>query len=382
MASFTVNHGIGTALTLDYDPAIGIKSLQSFLMQNLYKFRVALARQATGGAVVTVACVGDSTTAGALSDADSGNYRMNSWPKILADLLSTAGYPSSSSNAFGASEGPADAGGPPGSWDSRIAGTGSFGAVSGVMTLGGGMFGQASAAAGTLSFTPGVSTDTCDIWYYDQGAVWTTNIDGGATISTITGGNTLIFKKATISYAAGAHVINLVWSSGLGNVVGFDAYTAAVPKMRIWNFGAGGYISGHLSANWVWGPLVVIGAVAPDLTIISIGINDWAQGIPIATYTSNVQTFITKCLLSGSVILMTPFPSDASVSPLATQAQFITAMQSLATLNNVAYVDENFNLVSKARMTAVGLGSDVNHPNNLGYAVIARDAFRAIKGVL
>jgi lysophospholipase L1-like esterase len=367
-----------SGLTSNPPSSGGAGYLKNFKPSTLYKFRAALARQATGGAVATIGCVGDSTTAGAISDAALANYRMHSWPKVLADLLTATGYPASSSNAFGANAGTQAAFQVAGYWDSRLSGSGCWVSMPSNITLGGAIFGQTSAIAGNLNFTPGVSTDTCDIWYFDQAAVWTTNVDGGAVISTITGANGSITKKVTISYAAGLHVINIDWVSGIGNVIGFDAYTAASPKIKIWNFGSGGFLSSNLITGGDYSPLGAIHRVSPDLVIISIGINDWIHSVAVATYTSNLQTFITQCLLTGDVILMTPFPSAASQSPLATQTRYVAAMLALATINNIAIIDENFNLVSKTQMTAIGLGSDANHPNNIGHALIAQDVFGAI----
>ena len=348
----------------------------------LYKFRAALARQQTGGAFCKVAFIGDSTTAGGISSGTVNQYRINSFPSVLATLLSNAGYPSASSNAFGNGAAASGVGQTYGIWDSRLSGTGSWVLQpSNFLGVGGNLLGTASASAGTLTFTPGISTDSCDIYYYDQAGVFTVNVNGGATITTVTGTSTSTIKKTTVTFTAGVNVINLVWVSGGINIGGFDAYTSTTPQIHLLNFGSNGATASSLSTNASgYAPPNWYTFIASDLTIISLGINDWSTSVSVSSYTNALQSLITLASVSGDVILMSPFPSALSVS--TNQAAYVTAMRGLAQTNNIKFIDENYNLVDKVTMTARGLGSDTLHPNGIGHAVIARDVMKALEFAL
>ena len=364
--------------------------LHNFNAVNLYRFRAALTRQDQGGGYVKIACVGDSTTAGASSDASTGNYRVKSWPSQLATLLTNAGHTASACNAFGANAGSQSSGNVPGYWDSRMAGTGSWAtiAVSPYASAGGGMFRNLSAATGTLTFTPGVNIDSCDIWYYDQtaGASFTISVDGGSTLATVTGAGDNLNKKVTVTFTAGSsHYITATWVSGVNNVIGFDGYlsTTSANTIRIWNFGQGGAQSSMFAVSGYHWSTDITKAMTPDLSFLCCGINDWIYSDPVPSYTANCQTFITAMQSVGSdVVLITPFPTSSLGIAVAVQAQYVAAMNALALSNNIPVIDENFNLVSKAQMITIGLGSDANHPNYLGHGIIARDVFKALMYVM
>ena len=349
----------------------------------LYKFRAAIARQAEGGAFAKVLFVGDSTTSGALSNATLANYRPNSFPAKLAALLTAKGMPACMTNALGNAVGLQGLNQNPGYWDSRLSGSGQFATIAAPnLGIGGLLLGMATSGAGTISFSPGVSTDTSDIYWFKQGAVFTVNVDGGGAIATLTGDGSQTAAKTTVSYAEGVRTINLVQVSGTGNFGGFDAYTAATPQIHLLNAGSGGATAANLAAAGTYNPGAWYSLIAPDLSVISIGINDWISGTTPAAFSASLQTIITNCQASGDVILMTPFPSATSQASLAAQGALVQVMLSLAATNNILVIDENYNLVSKTAMTTNGLGADVNHPNGIGTAVIARDIAAAILQVI
>lgn len=360
------------------------KLLQNYSSGSLTKFRTALAAMVAGSSFPKVLVIGDSTTAGAISDAAEANYRPNSYVQQLASLLTYQGFTSCMTNALGNAKGSQGANQGIGIWDGRLTGTGSFALnPNDNHGVGGLLLGTASAAAGTLTFTPGVSTDTCDVYYYDQTAVFEINIDGEAALATVTGGGTNTCKKQTVTYAAGVHAINVVWVSGGINIGGFDAYTAATKQIHLLNCGQGSAKASTLASNSPnFAPGRWYAFIAPSLSIISLGINDWINSTAVATYSSSLQTIITNCLTSGDVILMTPFPSATSQAALATQATYVDAMRTLAYTNNIPFIDENANLGSKVAMTGNGYGSDENHPNYAGMTKIATDINAALASVL
>lgn len=359
---------------------VGAQSLMGTVPPLLLKFRRALKRQENGGAFVRFALVGDSTTAGAISGAVSSDNRPLCWGARLAALLTEGGMPACMTNAIGNAQGATGGGIAFNNWDSRLSSTGAF-AVASSNQMAGGLSTSTPGSAGSVSFTPGVSSDTVDLYFYDQTGSFNVNVDGGATIQTVALTNTSLPRKVTVTYPAGVHTINVVWVSGTFNFLGFDAYTAASPQVHLLNLGSGGATATTLSANaTAFDPIRWYRFFAPDLSIISLGINDWIAGTALSTYTTNLQTIITACLLSGDVILMTPFPSQISQATLANQALYVAAVRALAAQNGLLLIDENANLISWDAMNARSLTSDVNHPNGAGHAVIARDIKNAVGG--
>jgi lysophospholipase L1-like esterase len=360
--------------------AIGLTGWQSPMFSSvpgmmfppsLYKIRAAIGRQSTGGSAAKIVFLGDSTTMGELSDATLANYRPNSFPAKLASLLTATGVSSAMTNAFG--NGGFANGTSVGYVDSRLSGTGSAALLSGSDIGAGGLMLGVINATGVLSFAPGATSDTVDIYYLDSTGVFTVNVDGGATLSTVTMTATNTVKKVTVSYTAGVRTVNVVWVSGSFFIGGFNCYTLAAKTIQLLNLGSGGSTAVVLAGNAAYAPKKWIELIAPDLTVISLGINDWIAGNSQAAFSAALQTLITSSRISGDVVLMTPFPSATSQASLASQAAYCATVKALAISNGIQCIDENANLVSKSLMTTNGLGSDANHPNGLGYAVIAAD---------
>ena len=64
--------------------------------------------------------------------------------------------------------------------------------------------------------------------------------------------------------------------------------------MQVINTGWVGAQSGNLATTGAaWSPETAVTTQAPDLILLSIGINDWVSGVPIATYTGNLQSMVT-----------------------------------------------------------------------------------------
>lgn len=350
--------------------------LKNFNPTKLLKFRSAVARQAVGGTSVTVAMVGDSVTAGGQSATLLSGYRPNSWVSKLASKLTTRGIPANMNNAFGGAAGTQNAGQPPGYWDNRLTSTGGFSAGLGPFVWGGASF-FTNGVTGTISFAPGVSTDTCAITYFDQVGSFTVDIGGAA--QTVTMGNTSTFKTAVLSFSAGVNTYTLTAVSGSWNFAGFDCSLSTAPAMKLWNFGAGGLTT----ASWAnISSIPFLQHKAPDLTFICLGGNDEVHLIPDSLFISSLQALINAVLPTGDVVLVTPPPFAVASVPLNTQQHYVDMMVASAITNNICYIDQYSNLGSKALMTALGMGSDAFHPNNQGHSFIAQDFDRSMSTVL
>ena len=80
-----------------------------------------------------------------------------------------------------------------------------------------------------------------------------------------------------------------------------------------------------------------MGAVAPDLTIISIGVNDAFGSIAATTLQSNVQAMITAAKASGDVLLLGCPPLQNTTANGFVQA-YEPVYAGLAATNNCAFL--------------------------------------------
>jgi hypothetical protein len=326
--------------------------------------------------------VGDSTTFGSWSlPSDTGDLVGSSYPTRLSQYLNAASLPTQRDSFMNTGAGSEtvlanDARVVAGNWT-----------VVNLPTVGGGGI-SASSSGSPLQFTPTSSVDKFRVWYLTapSAGVGSLNIDGGtATTLTETGSNgfTSITLTAT---GAGKHTLNASWTSG-GQIfiAGIEAYNSTTSQVEMMN--AGWPLS--TTGNWVasgspWLPLPAVGAIAPDLILLDLGINDWKNTVAVSTYKSNLQTMITAYKATSDVILVTPAPSQTTSTPLATQQTFINALYELAISNNIPIIDNWSRWGSYERANASPLLYYTNslHPNANGYSDFAQGIFTPLMSVV
>lgn len=345
--------------------------------QSLKKWRRGLARARNGGAVAQIACVGDSTVRGAWSNGSSGtNCVIKSWPVKLAGLLSAAGTPASAESFFG----DGTFGVPLSTIDPRVV-LGVAWTANANTSLGGKM--HIASAAGTLSFTPNQPMKSYDIYYPINSGLGTFSIDiGGVGATPIVTAGTMAFGKSTITNTGAASVspLNIAWTSGACLVIGAQG-RSLTDQVTVLNMGRSGSVVADWTANTssAWDSLLALPLVAPDLTIISLTINDWVAGTSIATYTANMQALINSALQTGDVLLLTAAPSNTANASLSAQQAIITASYQLAATNSLPLLDMTNRFTSYAVSQPLGLyGDTALHPSGIGYADIATSIVKAL----
>lgn len=310
-----------------------------------------------------VLCVGDSTTAGVYSDSyttatgSTNQGGPNSYPSRLAAFLTARGVPAAVGMAIP---------GHPGNDDSRWGGPYAYA---------GGNIGAGAAAAFTFTnssqaatLTPGVKADTYIIyWYGDSGTgTFTAQVGNEAATSINTVKSTAGVYKTTIksaSAASAANVLSFYWSSGTSFMLAVEWFDSANPNIvRILPAGVGGSQANqwaNQSATNQYGGRAFIKAVAPDLTVFSLGINDAAAGRSGTQVLTDVTTLANDAANSGDVMLMSGFPHP--------QATSLDAVNSAYFGSSFPYVDlawrYGYNMVTWGLMT-----NDGTHPNALGYS--------------
>lgn len=361
-----------------------IPGVYNYSPLTLPNYRAALAKMRAGLQNVTVALIGDSTTAGAGAGSGGGVYQLNgarakSLPSYLASLMTSAGVAAEAETFFG--EAGVTFATPYNSYDPRLVlGTG-WGTSGATLGLGGSFF-NTSATTAALSFTPTTAVDTFDIYYARNSglATFTVNVDGGSTLATVNGAGAATLLKQTVTATLGTHTLNIQNSTaGITYINGVHAYSSAAKKVALLNMGRTGWKTADwLDASSGWSPFNALPLVAADLTVINLGINDAINAVPLATYEANLRALATQAARSGAgdVLVVVPFPVDVTQASLATQQSYWAAA---SRLKDVAVVlDLGFRYGSREAMATHGLtnGSDTLHPNASGYTDAASPLLR------
>lgn len=354
--------------------------------------KIGMVRAGAGSAVI-VGCPGDSigrgTGAGAVGSSETdGTGGYNGILNQIATQLTARGITANCENVFGY-------GGYEqafSSFDNRITVTGSFNrALGGGFDGFGGQIFQATTT-GTLKYAPVINGDTIDLYYLDNGAACTYQIDAGSTVALNTTSTSAI-KKATISLGSvGAHNLQINWVSGTLLIVGFNTYTAATThRVDILNGNWHGsrtdnWVSGNTGSYWNFDGL--IGFVNADLVIYQLaGSNDWSNSIALSTFLANTQTLLSKITALTSVpdiLMVTPPPRNDGTGLQSIQQQYIDGFINIAITNGLPVYDRWRRwggLTGEAAMETFGvMNADHIHPTRAGYVMDAQELINCILG--
>jgi lysophospholipase L1-like esterase len=359
--------------------SVSTAGFHGFTGFNLPNWNTALGLRAAGTRNAKLVCVGDSTTMGIGADGSNHANGANlGWPAQLAQMVSNSGYGS----WFGDHN--VELGGTLtlAQFDTRVSIGSWVSTGNGTQTMGGPMMRATSASGGPLAFTPRNYVDTFDVYTFTNNVAASLSIQidaGSATTLSQNSANSLV--KTTLTTTLGSHALNVNWISGTPFLVGVYGYNSAAKEISIINAGiSGGVVGTTTGTGWTsqsgnpWAPLAVLEAVAPDLTIINLNINDCNAGTAQSTYVAALQSIITAAKVSGDVIITSANPTTTSAS-LGTQATYVGYVSALATTNAIPFIDI-FNLwggVNQSQWMFNGL-----HPNFSGYTQIAGYILKAI----
>lgn len=340
-----------------------------FTPANSRKFRKAKANVRAGLADGKILHVGDSTTGGVGVDTSGTQGLPGCYPYKLAEILNGQGLPARAGLATA---------GPNGSnADPRFTfGTGwnyatGFGFASRAV-------GWTPGTAGTLTFQDYWAHDTYDIYYVTastgsaSGATFTAQATGGALIN---GSSTGTSGYSKLTVAAGsdsaANVVSIVASGSVKvTIVGIEGYSSGTRRLRMANAGMGGTLA---TSNWgivgTWTSDAMIRAYAPDLTIISLGINDGGNSVTVAAYLAAVQIVITAAQVSGDVVVVPPLPPGPTAT--ANMKAFINLYTDALPTFALPLADIRNRWISGDDADALGFKRDALHPNALGYGDLA-----------
>lgn len=340
----------------------GVIAGRRFSVAGLPLWSAAVRRAQAGQGRAKVLCLGDSTTAGF-----GAVVRADSWPRRLATLLGARG--GRETNLFSDHNLAA-------SYDPRMV-RGAGWSKNASKTLGGFMW-LNSTTSNAMTFTPQTAFDTVDVFTYGGGAV-TITIGSGAPVSFGSGGGALAKQIVTVGQAGltrGLHTVAIT-RNGSAVLSGLNCYDAAT-GIDVMNAGVSGWKASDFSGS-AFSADAAFALIAPDLTVINLGINDFNQATPTAeaAFKASMQTLIGKAKLTGDVKLVVF--NDTAGTYSANRAAFAQFVRDLATANGLgAPLDLIDILGSYAAANAAGDMVDTLHPSAQGHGKIATAIHRSV----
>lgn len=361
-------------------PVNAIPNVYNFTPTSLPNYRAALAKAVSQTGVATIIGVGDSTTeglgAGSGGTTNVNNAKVNSYLAQLARLFTNAGVPAAQDTIIG-DNGSGGTSALTTAYDPKATFAGSsWSEANG--GLGGNLYVN-TAGTDIFAYTPAVATDTINVYWLDSTTSFIVS-DGGTLLGTLTGGNTFTLRKSTFTRTKSTNPVNIARVSGTVDLQSVDTHDSTSARVKIMNAGVGGITSNYVaSSGSAWQAINAITAYSPSLVILNLGINDQRTSVSLATFTANMQGFITKCQTNNiDVLLVWHQPDNASVVPANTPV-FFAATQALALANNLPMVDLSARYVSYGQMNAKGDYYDGIHQTPQGYADIAMAIWAVVK---
>jgi lysophospholipase L1-like esterase len=335
---------------------------------NTLKLRAAMA---SASANCNVLCIGPSTTAGE-STGQGTTQAVNSWVAQLADRLSARGIPAGANNRFGCMSS---------LWSYLIAADGRVSATGGVsqggtVTAGGNSINI--PVGGTFSFTPQKPVDTFIVTTYATAASRSFRLTAGTgtpvAVSQAVAG--VITNTTVTADALGTKTLlldNVV--GGTVVIVGVRAFDNSRREISLLNWGVSGARADQLIENTdtIAGRLAMITAfAAPGAILDDLAINDWRQGIAVATTQASITTLANRVISAGgNPILTTPLFDGGTAGTTAQQDLYAAMTFDVADTLDLPVIDVRSSWVSYAAANGLSLYSDTVHPLAKGYAMKA-----------
>ncbi len=334
--------------------------------QYLRKWRKAVSNARINTGQARLLCLGDSTTqaANAANDVVTGF----SYPTQMANQLTARGITSAviaGAKPFIGSN----------TTDSRVALSGFAIDTTGIGWVN--YSWKSTATSSTITFTPQFQTDRLEVYYARVSGAGTFTVDVGAgTLATVNTSGATAMLKQTVSATKASNTWTITHSvTGAVFITWLVAYDSTTGRTLVLNGGHSGATTNDFTANGLggsWGVQAHFPLLAPDLTIVSLGINDAVGATSPANYLSRLTTIVNSAKATGDVILLSIVPSNAALNANygTFEPQYVAALPALAASLGVAYVDVPWGRWGGSYTAANDLGyiADGIHPNNFGYS--------------
>lgn len=352
---------------------------------NFRRYRSALTKTLLGTKDTKILCLGDSTTAGYGNALDASFINNGSYPTRLAALLNSPTLPT----AIGAGVPTSDI------------------SVDGRWTVGSGWtksynigWGASSAYSGTVGTTgdlvyadPRVLADKFDVLVATSpghGSVVVTATGGTATTSNLNNSTTTIIKiTRTAATLATTNTLTFNGNTvGPSQVIHVEPYNSTKSTVRVANIGKGGSLAtAWANSGGTVGAQACLAAYQPDLTIISLGINDSNVAVPASSYIAAITTMVNAALLYGDVLLMSMTPVGLSGYRLANIPAYRAALFDYIATTRMPFLDIASAIGSLTNggnegLAALGYTSDNLHLSDAGYGLEAMTIAKVLNAVV
>ena len=344
--------------------------------RKLTRWRAALSGMLARSTRPKLICVGDSTTFGAFSSGtNSGEQKASSYPSFLARLLTSSGLPAHANALYGDGSAVYESNHEN---DGRLRWAGGWSQSPDTLegrSVGGQYY--RSSSAGTLSFTPTAPVDTFAVWYVSTIGSGTLGVGVKGSVSSLrstssSGADDLGVTIVTVPL--GLNALDLWWSSGgpVG-VTAIEAYDSAVAQISVVNAGWSGATTADYAVQArAWSPSKSLHRYMPDLTLVSLGLNDILAAVPAKQFQDHLQTIVTAAGITGDVALVTFPPIAVATSTSELQRAYRDVMVTVADANGITLIDNWSRFGSYEAQSPLGYYGDDVHLRDLGYADFAR----------
>jgi lysophospholipase L1-like esterase len=340
-----------------YQPPVSIYNATPASMGEI---RAAIAKARTG-TQIQIACVGDSTMAGQFLQPST-----QSPPVALRKILAASNDVPAGGTGIVLCDNyclPADS-----RWS--FAGAWVPFIVAALVTP----FYEPPAAAATATFISDIAGTSVSVYYGNSGGFgqFTVAIDGAAAVPVNPTATNTVGIYTVNGLANTVHTVVMTYTAGQwpNLLMGCDVYTPGVGA-RIHNLGLGGArLQDWTNTNW-YNAAAVAKALACDINLIQLEVNDAEFAMPPATYLAGLQTLATYL---GNAVLVTGYPPNPAGVTI-TQAQWNALNQAVFAVADalnlpLLHVTDRFGgLFSVAN--ALGLMADAAHPSAAGCAAAA-----------
>lgn len=336
--------------------------------------RAAFKALQAGLSSMKVGCIGDSTQAGAYALGNgtpvAGN-RAVSHIAYFATAMNMAGVPAIDASFVGDQNVTLNAG-TIATYDPRVT-LGVGWGTSTVNTAGGfAIFNNSTVNA--LTFLPNEPVDTFDVYYATNNTglgQFTVSRSGDTTSGVIDSNVAAGVGKLTFTGTLGNTAALSIQRNGTGAgvyIIAIDAYNSAEKSMRCLNIGwNGGKVSDWNTAVTAFDPLPAVKALACDFYILTTGVNEWNNAVPVATYQSTLDSYVASLLAVGDVMLATGYPSQNTSFTIGVQKPYIDAIYAVGAKYGLAINDVWRRVRNWERANSLGYYSNNLHPNKTLY---------------
>lgn len=361
---------------------------------NMAKWAIALAKMRSEGYRPKILTLGTSKNMGAgagtamTGAAFSTGAAAKTKTKYLGDILTARGIPCVRGLMFGngllslANNA---------AYDTRITNATNWLLNTGIyQSIAGLMLQCSNPNVDNFPFLPEGTVDTVDVLHAVNSGNGTFTISDGATVlgAAVNANGTAAFARVSrsLSSRGSGKTINLnrttaqTGSVFFAGIVAYDSQTPSVEIMNAGRFGGKANDITGATAN-AWNAFPAIPAYAPDLTVIAFAANELAAGnVTPEQFSASVQTLITQAKISGDVLLSIEIMGDTTGNAwgsVASQNAYISALYTLADLNDVCLINENGIASGKTSeggytvANAAGLMADGIHENARANALLA-----------